>query len=240
MEHNFLQVSQLYLGNFIDKFLENKQYAWVSTLNNAKTIFYYCEDKQNFEQLIFYCKFQADLNFLTIETQHVFNDGDFRDVSLLLTNDEKTTILKNFQNHVISTWDFDFIQFSCAVSCVLCHSNPSKTVDEDLPEAIYNFLLKNKLKFQFYYFLKKNNILQTHKKHFLLNLQIIYLPYCIRTVSGFNLSVEENFIDFLDNFILIWNLLGFSINDYKVIKLKTLKEKNFSFLIEVLKSYRRI
>ena len=69
---------------------------------------------------------------------------------------------------------------------------------------------------------------------------MVYLPYCIRPVSDFNLSVEENFIDFLDNFILIWDLLGFSITDYKLIKLKTLKEKNFSFLIEVLKSYKKI
>lgn len=240
MTQNFLQISQLYLENFLNKFLENEKYAWVSTLNNAKTIFYSCQNKQNFEGLIFYCKFEEDLNFFTSESECVFEDNDFSDVSLLLNNIEKTRILKNFQNHVISTWDFDFIQFSCGVSCILYNLNSPEMLDQDLPEGVFDFLLKNKLKFQFYYFLKKNNILQIHKRNFLLSLEIVYLGYCLKPISGFNLYSEENFLEFLDNFILIWDLLGLSITDYNLIKLKTLEEKNFSFLIQTLKSYRKI
>ena len=111
-----------YLLSFNIKFEKNNSHYWPSTLKNAQHIFFYCLEKKNFQDIIFddYTELEQDLDFLNEYTREILEITkqecpEFPD----LDDEEKSEILDNFKNHVISSWHINEILFSCGVYCCM-------------------------------------------------------------------------------------------------------------------------
>lgn len=79
--------------------------------------------------------------------------------------------------------------------------------------SIYHFLLNNSLSLEFYFFLKKNTILLKDKKE----AQIVLLAYLHKKSFTIEYNKKKTSI-FLENFVLIWDLLEYDLFDYILLK----------------------
>ena len=97
--------------------------------------------------------------------------------------------------------------------------------------GIYTFLLKNRERLGLYFFLKKEKILLKDKRDSVVVL-IHYLHTKRRSVLA-TTSVSE----ILENFLLIWDLLEYNVEEYVKLKEKALYLNDISCIELTLKNY---
>ncbi len=217
MENTISNALYHYLLFFNIKFKEKNSHYWPSTLKNAQHIFFYYLKKKEFKDIIFDDgnQLEEDLNFLTenaremLEITRQYYGSEFRD----LEDEEKSEILDNFKNHVISSWSIDEIFFSCGVYCCMEELKSQKEPDSSFYVSIYQFLLNNSFSLEFYFFLKKNSVLLKEKR----KAQVVLISYLNRESLTIEYSRKET-IKFLENFVLIWDLFEYNLSDYILLK----------------------
>jgi hypothetical protein len=217
MENTTHNTIDHYLLFFTNKFKEKNTYYWSSSLKNAQHIFFYSLEKKTFEDIIFddYNELEQDLDFLTEDAREILeitkkeNYPRFPD----LDDKEKSEILENFKNHIISSWHIDEIFFSCGVYCCMAEFKSQKKPDIFFYFSIYHFLLNNSFSLEFYFFLKQNNILLQDKKE----AQIILMSYLSKESCTIEYNKKKT-STFLENFVLIWDLLEYDLSDYISLK----------------------
>ena len=89
---------------------------------------------------------------------------EYASIRKWLPNETIRTILTRFKNDRISNWGFDTILLSCGIHCCLQEKNTSNNLEVHFIIGIYTFLLKNRERLGFYFFLKKEKILLKNKK----------------------------------------------------------------------------
>lgn len=206
-----------YLLVFTNKFKEGENYYWPSTLGNAQSIFFYYLEKKFFQEIIFAddTPLEQDLDFLSEDIREILQitkEDNYSEFPYV-TDNEKSEILKNFRNHVISNWHMDEIFFSCGVYCCMEQLKSEKVPTIDFYFSIYDFLLTNSFSLQFYFFLKQNHVLLQHKK----KASIAVMTYLSQKCCTIQYNKKQT-ITFLENFILIWDLLEYDLSDYLALK----------------------
>ena len=79
--------------------------------------------------------------------------------------------------------------------------------------SIYDFLLNNSFSLQFYFFLKQNHVLLQHRKE----ASIAVMTYLTQKCCTIQYNKKRS-ITFLENFVLIWDLLEYDVSDYILLK----------------------
>ena len=85
--------------------------------------------------------------------------------------------------------------------------------------SIYDFLLNNSFSLQFYFFLKQNHVLLQYKK----KASSAVMTYLSQKCSTIQYNKKKT-ITFLENFILIWDLLEYDLSDYILLKKQSMNE----------------
>ncbi len=224
MQNTIPETLYHYLMFFNTKFKEKNSHYWPSTLKNAQHIFYYYLKKEKFEDIIFDIdnELEKDLNFLTQDVREeleILKEEDDWNKFPCLTNQQKSEILDNFENHVISNWHIDEIFFSCGVYCCTEQLKSQKKPSLFFYLLIYDFLLDNPLSLQFYFFLKTNNVLIQDKKE-----ASIQLEFFLQTKSIYIEHNKKKTINFAEKFVLIWDLLEYNLSDYILYKKQFINE----------------
>ena len=216
-----------YLLVFTNKFKEKKNYYWPSTLENAQYIFFYYLEKKNFQDIIFDddTPLEKDLNFLSEDIREILEitkEDNYSEFPYL-TDKQKSEILKNFKNHRISNWHIDEIFFSCGVYCCMEQLKFQKIPSIHFYFSIYDFLLNNPFSLQFYFFLKQNHVLLQHKKQ----ASIAVMTYLTQECCTIQYNKKRS-ITFLEDFVLIWDLLEYDLSDYISLKKQFTNEIEFN------------
>lgn len=190
--------------------------------------FFYLQKEKKLEDIIFLVELEQDFNFLdqaSLDLLHEFTNVEQRKkLKFFISNEDKITILTNFKKHALSNWKFEIILFSCGVICCLHEFKSLNEPDVHFFYAIYDFLLGNTLTIQFYFFIKKNTILLKYKRK-AISTMIIYLDWS-KFINKINLSL------FLENFILIWDLLQYPEHEFLQLQ-KQIKDKRDIKIIEL-------
>ena len=110
--------------------------------------------------------------------------------------------------------------------------NPErKELDLHVVKGIYMFLLTNRFAIQFYYFLKNNKILLKNKRSNLMILDgfLFSQRYLFHAHSDFEFS------QFLENFILVWDLFEYPHEEFLQIKKDIKKRSDISNLTSLVR-----
>ncbi len=238
MTKEYPLVVSIYINTFLHKFMKNQSYSWISTLRNARYIFWWWQKETNIEENIFDTNLEDDLNFLNEEAVLYLSEeedeettfSECRRLARLISEKSRNEIIANFKNHKISKWDLNTILFSCGVAWCLAalesKSLPSVQINFLIKNS-YNFLLTNNFALQYYFFLKKNNIFSLNDK--LSNKFIL-----ISTLQDSKLLMNISIPQFLENLILIWDLLEYPENEYLQFQSKITKPGDLSIITNIL------
>lgn len=130
-----------------------------------------------------------------------------------LSDHDRSEILEKIKNYLISNWQTDEILFSCGTYCCMQQLKSSEKPSTHFYYSIYEFLLNTIFSLQFYFFLKKNNVvLQDRKKA--ISVLIGYLRR-----ENFRIKRDrKNITKFLGNFVFIWDLFEYDLSHYLILR----------------------